>query len=297
MHPDLHAQPHAEPHTQPHTQPHAHGQANPQANPHAHLQQRGHRGGEILPHRSIWSLRLPRARLAGGALIAVAFTLLLAWAQPWVTLAWGGQIVWWMQVLELPGHFAVNENAAPNLFSPPVPMIDLQLRDMGPLGPLTHALAAVSLWIVAGWLPDHAKPAAFLLRFALLIHGASVLYFLLWPASFPHSLISHTGGGLRQIWALMLLTPWIHLCIYYLFPFAAWQRLAVTALTLGYLALLAPLLYATHVALLHLLGLIVMPVLHLLLGVMLPIIGFVALYGWAMSWHDPARAERAERGA
>lgn len=252
---------------------------------------RGHRGGAFLPHRSISRLHLPPWRMAVGVLMAVAFTLVLAWLQPWVASVWGAQLVWWMHALPLPGQFAPAESGPRDLFSLVVPLIDLQLRNTGPVEPTLHALVALSVWVAAGWLSDSAKPAAFLLRLGALIHGAAAIYFQLWPASFPHSLISHTGGGLRQSWALMVLTPWLHLCTYYLFPFALWQRLALTSLTLVFLVVLAPLQYATHVALLYQLGLIVMPLLHLLFGVMIPILGFVALYGWGMSWHDPAQAE------
>ena len=269
-----------------HPDPHPHRHA------HLHLERRGHRGGVILPHRSIWSLQLPTRRVVAGVLTALAFTGALAWAQPWIAGFWGEQIVWWMQGLALPGQFAGAVLGERTLFSLPVPLIDVRLRDAGRFGPAAHGLATVAVWLVAGWLPDSAKPAAFLLRFGALIHAASVLYFLVWPASFPHSVISHTGGGLRQTWALMLLTPWLHLCTYYLFPFAAWQRVALTALTLLFLFALAPLQYATHAALLYQAGLILMPLLHLLFGVMVPILGFVALYGWGMSWHDPAQADR-----
>ena len=257
---------------------------------HLRLDRRGHRGGAILPHRSIWSLQLPERRLTDGVLIALAVTLALAWLQPWIATFWGEQLVWWMHALELPGQFAGAVIGETALFSIPVPMIDVQSRDTSAFGPAAHALAAVAVWALAGWLPDSAKPAAFLLRFGVLIHAASVLYFLLWPASFPHSMIGHTGGGLRQTWALMLLTPWLHLCTYYLFPFAVWQRVALTALTLMFLFVLAPLQYASHAALLYQFGLILMPLLHLLFGVMVPILGFVALYGWGMSWHDPSQA-------
>ena len=250
---------------------------------------RGHRGGAILPHRSIWSLRLPKHRLAGGLAIALAFTALLFVLQPGVAQAWARQMVWWMNALALPGQFEMPVETQPNLFSLPVPMIDLRLQDIGLAGAGVHALAAVALWLVAGWLPDSAKPAAFLLRFAVLIHAAAIAYFVFWPGRFPHSLSSHVAGGLRQSWALMLLTPWLHLCTFYLFPFAVWQRVAVTAVTLLFLFVLAPLQYASHAALLYLLGLIALPLLYLLFGVMVPILGLVALYGWGMSWHDPAQ--------
>ena len=86
------------------------------------------------------------------------------------------------------------------------------------------------------------------------------------------------------MWALMLLTPWLHLLIYYLMPFPLWCRIVLTAATLIYLLVLTPLLYAGHAALIHHAGLILMPLLELLFGVMVSIIGMVALYSWAMGW-------------
>ncbi len=251
------------------------------------LHLRGHRGGAIGQHRSIRSLRLPLGRLAQGIAMAAGFSLLLALLQPAIALAWGHSLLWWMQALNLPGQFALPPMAGLGLFSLPVAVLDVRLPGNGPLGLAAHALVVVAVWTAAGWLPDAARPGAYLLRMAALIHGASVLYFAVWPGSFVHSATSHVGGGLRQIWALMLLTPWVHLATFYLFPFRAWQRLAVTAVTLAYLALLGPLLYASHAALLLSLGLVVMPLLHLLFGVMVPILGMVALYGWGMGWHDP----------
>lgn len=242
------------------------------------------RGLAAPPHRAISSLRLPLPRLAGGALIALAFTLVLVWAMPAVAEAWSGQMLWWMRVLELPGQFASAVPDASEPFALPAPMIDLRLRSVVPVELAVHGVAAVTLWWVAGWLPDHAKPAAYLLRFAVLLHAASVLYFLCWPASFQHSLSGHIAGGLRQSWALVLVTPWLHFFTFYLFPFAAWQDALLTALTVAYLLVLAPLQYAAHAALLSLFGPVLMPLLYMLFGVMIPIMAVVAMYGWGMSW-------------
>ena len=254
----------------------------------AHLRRRGHRGGAILPHRAIWRLNLPKRRLARGALGAAAFTWLLAQAQPWVTTAWGGQLLWWMGALDLQGQFAAPEAAPDHLVFLPAPLIDLPLRAITLPEVAAHGLAVVTLWTLAGWFADPAKPAAFVLRFAALLHGAAVLFFLFWPASFPHSVSGHVTGGLRQSWMLMLVTPWLHLCTYYLFPFPVWQSVALTAVTLLFLVVLAPLQYASHVALMHLAGPIAMPLLYLLFGLMVPVLGVVALFGWAMSWCKPA---------
>lgn len=251
------------------------------------LQRRGHRGGTILPHRSIRSLRLPPGRVLAGAALAVAFTLALLKLQPWVAQTWSQVLLWWMRGLALPGEFTPAVGGG-ELATLAVPALEVRLRGMGGLAVLAHAVALVLLWWLPGRLPDAARPATFLLRFVALTHGAALLYFVLWPASFPHSVRSHVGSGLRQAWMLMLLTPWLHLATFYIFPVAWWHRVALTLVTLLFVLVLTPLQYACHAALVHLLGLVAMPVLHLLGGVMLPILGFVALYGWGMSWRRPA---------
>ena len=256
-------------------------------------QRPGQRGGAGLQHRSIWSLRLPKRRLASGLLIALGFTLLLVLAKQQIAAAWGQQLIAWMHALDVPGQFVPAVAARTDMVSLPVPLIDVRLRDFGMLATAAHGLAALLVWEFSGWLPDGARPLSYLLRFAVLIHAAAIVYFWFWPARFPHPLSSHVAGGLRQAWALMLVTPWLHLCMYYVFPFAVWQRVALTAVTLLFLFVLTPLQYASHAALVYGLGLVMSPLLYLLFGVMVPMLGLVALYGWGMSWHRPSRAAGA----
>ena len=247
----------------------------------------GHLGGEIPRHRAISRLHLPWHRLWVGLALAVTLTVLLVLLRPWLGQAWAFEIVWWMRALELPGHFDVQGYGGEGMLALAVPFIDLQLEALDGWVTVWHGVVALCVWWAAGRMSDAAKPVAYLLRFAVLIHGTSVIFFIFWPASFPHSVDLHIGSGLRQAWHLMLLAPWIHLATYYLFPFALWQRGLVTVLSWLFLFVLTPLQYALHVALVQHMGLVVMPLLHLMFGVMLDIIGFVALYGWAMGWKMP----------
>ena len=252
--------------------------------------------GRVPLHRSIFSLHLPLHRLGLGFGMALAFTVALVAVQLAIETAWHAQMVWWMHALELPGQYEPALAAAEHgLFTLKPPFIDLALPELGWSVLAQHALVVVAVWAVSGWLPESARPAAYLLRFAVLIHGTSVVYFLFWPGSFAHSALSHAGYGLTLGWALMLLTPWLHLVTYYLFPFAVWQRVALTAVTLVFVFVHTPLQYASHLAIVSKLGLVALPVLHLLLGVMVPIVGMVALYGWGMSWHDPSTHHAAAR--
>jgi len=260
------------------------------------LQRLGLHGADGLPilqHRSIWRLELPRRRVLAGAALAFGLTLGLFALRDVLARAWGEVLVGWLQALALPGNFdPVPRGSDESWFGIAVPLVDLRPRSQHRLAPLAHAAAVAAAWWLGGRLPDAARPAAYLLRFAALIHGAALGFFMLRGASFPHSLLGHTDEGLRQAWTLMLITPAIHFVTYYLFPFALRQHAALTLLTLLWLAVLTPLQYALHAALLQRFGLVVMPLLQLLFGVMVPIVGFVALYGWAMSWPDRTASTR-----
>lgn len=240
-------------------------------------------------HRAIDHLDLPWQRLASGVLLALAFTVLLATLRPAVAALWTGEMAAWLHALDLPARLgpsvAVPFDSDPSRM--PLPALELLLEAPSPAVAALHGALVLAVWALAGRLPDAAKPGAYVLRFAALLHGAAVLYFLLWPHGFPHSASNHVMGGLRQSWALMLAVPWLHLFTYHLFPFPTWQCVALTSLSLLFLTVLAPLQYASHLALLVLLGPIVMPLLFLLLGLVVPVLGLVALYGWAMSWTPP----------
>lgn len=252
------------------------------------LRSRGHLGGQIAPHRAIWRQTLPRRRLLEGLALALAFSGLLLLLRHGIAWVWGAELIWWMHALALPGQFVPGDPASAGHLSIAAPFIALDLQAPDPWAPIWHGAALVLLWWWSGWLPDAAKPLAFFVRLCVLVHAASVLFFLFWPASFAHSVSSHVISGLRQSWGLMLFTPWLHLMTYYLFPFSLRQRAALTGVTLLFLFVLTPLQYALHLALVQTGGVILLPLMNLVFGVMLPIVGIVALYGWGMGW--PAAA-------
>ncbi|MDQ5896289.1 MAG: hypothetical protein QG612_375 [Pseudomonadota bacterium] len=247
------------------------------------LRHHGHRGGRIAMHRSIWGLQLPHRRLLKSLLLALLLTgVLLLLREPLAEL-WSLQLLWWMDHLELAGRFPAALRHGDLPFMIATPAIDFFAETPDPRTLAFNAIGVVALWWASGLLPDAGRPAMYLLRLVAIIHGSAVLFFAVWPASFPHTVREHIGHGLQQCWALMLLAPWIHLPTLWLFDISWWVRLGTTLLTWAWLVLLAPLLYATHALVLHHAGLLAMPLLQLLFGVMIAIIGFVAIYGWAVS--------------
>lgn len=248
------------------------------------LDRRGQRSARAPMHRSIWGLQLPRRRLLRSTALALVLTLVLLALREAIAQAWAGQLVWWLGQLGLEGRWSAQIEPGQMPWHMGAPRVSLAVSAPQELTLAGNTLGVLLLWWVVGRLPDAARPAAYLLRLCAIIQGTAVFFFWLWPASFPHSVDDHIANGLQQCWALMLLAPWIHLGTYYLFAVSWAQRLAVTLLTWGWLLLLAPLLYALHALVIARFGVLAMPLLHLLLGVMVAIIGFVAIYGWAMSW-------------
>ena len=254
----------------------------------------GHRGNLIPTHRAIARLRLPGWRLLRGAFVALVFTALLIWLQPVVTAGWNTTIVWWLHAMNLPVLAAGDAPAAGDWLNLPQPGFDVAAHLPAPEALLAHGLLVAVVWWLAGRLPDAGKPACYFMRFAALMHGSSLLFFAVWPGGFAHTVAEHVESGLRQAWALMLLAPWIHLLTYAVFPFPAVHTPLLTTLTLVYLGLLTPLQYALHTAILHHVGVVLMPLLYMQFGAVAGIVGFVALYGWAMTWRLPPREARCD---
>jgi hypothetical protein len=260
------------------------------------LGRRGHRGGRILLHRSIWGLQLPPGRLWRSSALALGLTALLLGAREAIGRLWSTALLGWLHALALPGRYQLAEpGAADRPWQIAVPQVQLSLNTPQDLTLVANAAAVALLWWAAAKLPDAFRPGMYLLRLCVLIHGCSVAFFALWPEHFPHSVQEHLADGFQQCWSLMLLAPWIHLGTFYLFSVSWGQRLALTLLTWAYLLVLAPLLYALHALVISVCGLLAMPLLHLMGGVLVAIVGIVALYGWAMSWAN-ARSLRLLEG-
>lgn len=138
--------------------------------------------------------------------------------------------------------------------------------------------------VMAHWLPDKATPVRYIIRVLAIIQATAVAYFWLLPDQFPHSATNHLDVILRASVWVMLLIPWIHALVYYVFPFRLWQHLALTLPTLAALAAITPMLAVLHALMLARATLIVLPVLYFALGVLVYVMVCIALYGWRMSW-------------
>lgn len=224
-----------------------------------------------LPRRAVWRLALPVPRVAAALLQALAWTVLLAAARPVFEALWQAALGGWLQTLALPSE---GGDGMP-----------------GPGALVAYAAAAGSTWWAAARLAragERWRPAVLLLRLAAAALAVGAAAAALWPQALAGAIEGHAR---LMLWAFVLLiaaAPWVHALAAGLLQLPPSRQAALSALSVLWLALLAPLLTASHLALLSVLGLPVLPLLHLLLGAPLALLGLVALGAWVVRW--PATA-------
>ena len=149
---------------------------------------------------------------------------------------------------------------------------------------LVGALLVAVLWLASMVIRAERTPLRYALRALLLCEGAALVFFGLLEGVLPYTLGDHIAPGIIIGWVFMLLVPWLHAASYNIFGFGLWRKLVLTLLTLAALALLVPLQYLFHIAVIQPYSLLHLPVLYLFAGVLLEVLVFVSLYAWAMSW-------------
>lgn len=225
----------------------------------------------------------PAHRLAEVVLIPLIFNLLGWLAEPMLARFWAALFEFWLPRLNLSGSVSI-VTIPPLWLGMDVPVVDLPSRIPAPWAWWGSALAAAGLVWISFVTPDRLLPLRYFLRFLVLVHISALVYFGVAPASFPHTLPGYLRSSfVAGLW-LMALLPWVHSLIYHIFDFSLVHKLALTLLSLLFLAVAIPLQLLSHAHILTFGSLLFLPVLYLLFGILPLSLGCIALYGWAMSW-------------
>lgn len=245
----------------------------------------GWRGGTILAHRGLrimphehWQLRIslllgPVAALA--VLAAMPRVILPFWnaverllcgaLTPAVAVVTKPYTLPWHMVLAI---------AVPRLAA----------AGPGPAAwPVVMILAALAL-LTGYLLRRRYLPLALALFTLAIVVLIGALAFTPVLAPFPYVLTRYTQSMLLMGLVLMFVTPLMLMVIYYPLDFSFPKKLVLTALCVVWLAVALPCQYCLQAVVVHDLGLMALPTLFLLTGLLLDIMGLVALYSWGMSW-------------
>jgi len=164
----------------------------------------------------------------------------------------------------------------------PYPMLD------GPWPDTPHFLAVgigtAAILALSFLLPPRFLPARYFLRFVAAIQTVSLGFFFFATPPFPYPLPGYLGGLLTVGMAVLALVPIALGFGFYIFDHSLGRQILITVLIVGHLAILLPLQGLIHAWLIHHLSLVVQPTLFFVFGLLVEVLVFVALYGWAMSW-------------
>ncbi|MEK7381601.1 MAG: hypothetical protein AAB075_11365 [Gemmatimonadota bacterium] len=250
----------------------------------AQLRLRGAQGGIIRKHRSMVQLEwTPRRAIRAAVLSLLGFLSVLA-LLPVLGRLWGQAMGWILPRLGLPVELGWHRVGIATLFdiAVPYPMLD------GPWPDTPHFLAVgigtTALLALSFLLPPRFLPARYFLRFLAAIQTVSLGFFFFATPPFPYPLPGYLGGLLTVGMAVLALVPIALGFGFYIFDHSLGRQVLITVLIVGHLAILLPLQGLLHAWLIHHLSLVVQPTLFFVFGLLVEVLVFVALYGWAMSW-------------
>ena len=250
----------------------------------AQLRLRGAQGGIIRKHRSMVQLEwTPRRAIRATVLSLFGFLSVLA-LLPVLGRLWGQAMGWILPRLGLPVELGWHRVGIATLFdiAVPYPMLD------GPWPDTPHFLAVgigtAAILALSFLLPPRFLPARYFLRFVAAIQTVSLGFFFFATPPFPYPLPGYLGGLLTVGMAVLALVPIALGFGFYIFDHSLGRQILITVLIVGHLAILLPLQGLIHAWLIHHLSLVVQPTLFFVFGLLVEVLVFVALYGWAMSW-------------
>lgn len=255
----------------------------------------GFKGGFITRHRALLFSPLDASKLLQALALMLVMVVLWYLLLPLVTRFWGMVMMVGSQALGLVG--AVNRPETYTLggvvhFAVPAYYVPVGLppRWVWEVG----VVFCVALMVVSIVLPRRFLPLAYLLRAIVILQSVSQVVFALWPNAFPYTAGGYIHTMLIASIFLIWLVPVILALTYYLFDFSLTQKLALTGMLMGHLAVMVPFQYVVHAFVLYHLSLLFLPVLFFVLSLPLNVLIFIAFYGWGFSWRNPLRDPRVQ---
>lgn len=247
------------------------------------LSQTGLSGGKIDTHRSLQRLKFPWTRLATMLILPVVFNLITWGLHDIISDTWLSIFAFWIGKLQLPAELTLRIVSI-GTFNIGLPHIEIITKLPNAFIWLLISGMTAAILLVSFKLADAFLPLSYLLRFICMILASALTYCLLQPDTFPYSVTEYLDGALLSGVVLMLVIPWVHTLIYYVFGFSLFKKSMLTAMTLAFIIMTLPFQLILHLLLLHVGSVLLMPLMYLVFGLWIQILSAIALYAWAMSW-------------
>lgn len=231
--------------------------------------------------------------------IPVLFNLAVWQSRDALSAGWTAVFAFWLARLGIAGS-VVGPTTHSSVFDIPLPHVNVAAALPDSITWLVATAVTAMLWLVALRLRDQYLPLRYFLLFVLFIQLTSLIFFAVAPEHFPHSASGYIDGELKTEFGFLLLLPWGHALMYYVFDFSWPRKIGLTLMTLAFVVVAVPLQLTLHAYVLARGSLLLMPLLSFVLGPTLVVFGCIGLYGWAMSWpreRDLPKGKHASSGA
>jgi len=243
---------------------------------------RGHRGGEIAMHRALAHFRLGPMNLATSSALLVLFSAIWLRMLPRICEFWREFFDLVLPLLPLHARVDVAERQFGFLH---LNIPYLRMTAMLPTLATWSITCLVTLLLYAATylLPKMLTPVTYLARGILIIQTSALVFFALWPVSFPHTPDQYMEALVTAILALISVVPSLYALTYYIFDFGLWKKALLTSITMAHLTLFLPLQVLLQALVLQK-TVLFMPVLYIVCGMLTNVLLIIAFYSWGMTW-------------
>lgn len=249
------------------------------------LRYQNHSGRVIRRHRALRKLDFERSSLLHPILVLSAIYTILIVLRNEISTSWQATFSYWLPQLGFDSglELALREFGGVVLYRVPYPALSGAMP--------TTSTFIITLGVLAGMMlaaffiaRRSYLPLGYLLWGASLIVLMSAAMFYWAPQSFQHSIATHVHTGLEFAFILIFFAPLILSFSFLVFDHGLVKKLIGTTLVIGSLIIVAPYQYLLHVVVIEQFSLIVMPLMHVLFGLLFDVAVFVAVYAWVVSW-------------
>ena len=249
----------------------------------ARLSKRGFLGQIIPEHRALLSSSLSRQKWSEILIIPLAFNFLILKCANLLGQYWQAIFDFWFQRLNIPGQITLQSL---EFFGIQAELPRFDIPSSPPDATIWWLLAAVTALFFGATriLPKRFMPLFYMLYFLGLFITVSLIYFAVAPARFPYTVSGYLDNLLTTAIWLLVVMPWAHALIYYIFDFSLFKKIGLTLLTTAFIVAALPFQILSQIVVLANLSIIVLPLLYVFFGIFVLILCSLSLYGWAMSW-------------
>jgi hypothetical protein len=246
------------------------------------VQFRGHRGGVIAMHRALTHFRLGPMNVVASVSLFLLFSSIWVVVLPWLCELWSGALALGLRLLPLNARLDVAEHQL-RFLRLPIPY--LRMEPILPDLRTWSLVCAVTLLLFTGtfFLSKQLVPVIYLARGILLIQATSLIYFALWPTSFPHTPDSYMEALVASGIGLISVVPLLLALTYYIFDFGMLRKAVLTVITMAYLTAFLPFQVLAQAMVLQK-SVLFMPLLYIVFGMPVDVLLIISFYSWGMTW-------------